>query len=54
MICGMAGYKNDSPFSIGRHIRDLMSAPLMISNDRIELNTANLLLAQRAAVMGTI
>jgi acyl-CoA dehydrogenase len=53
MICGMAGYKNDSDYSVGRHLRDLMSAPLMISNDRIELNTANLLLAQRTAVTGT-
>ncbi|BAN27714.1 acyl-CoA dehydrogenase family protein [Caballeronia insecticola] len=53
MICGMAGYKNDTPFSVGRHLRDLHSAPLMISNDRIELNTANLLLAQRAAT-GTL
>ena len=54
MICGMAGYKNDTPYSVGRHLRDLHSAPLMISNDRIELNTANLLLAQRTAVTGTI
>jgi acyl-CoA dehydrogenase len=54
MICGMAGYKNDTEFSVGRHLRDLLSAPLMISNDRIELNTANLLLAQRHAVTGTI
>jgi acyl-CoA dehydrogenase len=53
MICGMAGYKNDTPFSVGRHLRDLHSAPLMISNDRIELNTANLLLAQRTAT-GTL
>ncbi|BAO91738.1 acyl-CoA dehydrogenase family protein [Caballeronia cordobensis] len=53
MICGMAGYKNDTPFSVGRHLRDLHSSPLMISNDRIELNTANLLLAQRAAT-GTL
>jgi acyl-CoA dehydrogenase len=53
MICGMAGYKNDTPFSVGRHLRDLHSAPLMISNDRIELNTANLLLAQRNAT-GTL
>ncbi|WP_244831280.1 acyl-CoA dehydrogenase family protein [Caballeronia sp. TF1N1] len=53
MICGMAGYKNDTPFSVGRHLRDLHSAPLMISNDRIELNTANLLLAQRSAT-GTL
>lgn len=47
MVCGMAGYKNDTPFSLGRHIRDLYSAPLMISNDRIDVNTANLILAQR-------
>ncbi|EEA01529.1 acyl-CoA dehydrogenase domain protein [Burkholderia sp. H160] len=47
MICGMAAYKNGTPFSLNRHIRDLYSAPLMISNDRIDLNTANLLLAQR-------
>ncbi|MGA7816830.1 MAG: acyl-CoA dehydrogenase, partial [Caballeronia sp.] len=54
MICGMAGYKNNTDFSVGRHLRDLFSAPLMISNDRIELNTANLLLAQRTPAMGRI
>jgi acyl-CoA dehydrogenase len=54
MICGMAGYKNGTEFSVGRHLRDLFSAPLMISNDRIELNTANLLLAQRTPATGTI
>ncbi|WP_259294966.1 acyl-CoA dehydrogenase family protein [Paraburkholderia sp. DHOC27] len=47
LICGMAGYKNGTPYSVGRHLRDLHSAPLMISNDRIVQNTANLLLAQR-------
>ncbi|WP_459620403.1 acyl-CoA dehydrogenase family protein [Burkholderia sp. 3C] len=47
MICGMAGYKNGTPFSVGRHLRDLHSAPLMINNDRIAQNTASLLLAQR-------
>ncbi|PLZ03563.1 acyl-CoA dehydrogenase [Burkholderia sp. WAC0059] len=47
MICGMAGYRNDTRYSVGRPLRDLFSAPLMISNDRIALNTANLLLAQR-------
>ena len=26
MICGMAGYKQGTPFSIGRHIRDLHGA----------------------------
>jgi acyl-CoA dehydrogenase len=54
MICGMAGYKNGTEFSVGRHLRDLFSAPLMISNDRIELNTANLLLAQRTPATGSI
>ncbi|KAF1056280.1 MAG: putative acyl-CoA dehydrogenase YdbM [Burkholderia gladioli] len=49
MICGMAGYKNGTPFSVGRHLRDLHSAPLMINNDRIAQNTASLLLAQRPA-----
>ncbi len=33
--CGLAGYRNDSPFSVGRHVRDVMSSPIMISNDRI-------------------
>jgi acyl-CoA dehydrogenase len=49
MICGMAGYKNGTPYSVGRHLRDLHSAPLMINNDRIAQNTASLLLAQRPA-----
>lgn len=52
MICGMAGYKNNTEYSVGRHLRDLFSAPLMISNDRIQLNTANLLLAQRTPATG--
>jgi acyl-CoA dehydrogenase len=51
MICGMAGYKNGTPFSVGRHLRDLHSAPLMINNDRIAANTASLLLAQRSTTM---
>ncbi|WP_345813103.1 acyl-CoA dehydrogenase family protein [Paraburkholderia sp. PREW-6R] len=54
MICGMAGYKNGTDYSVGRHLRDLFSAPLMISNDRIALNTANLLLAQRSPTSGKI
>jgi acyl-CoA dehydrogenase len=54
MICGMAGYKNGTPYSVGRHLRDLHSAPLMINNDRIAQNTASLLLAQRPAAPGKI
>lgn len=46
-IVGIAGYKNGTPFSLGRALRDVMSAPLMIANDRILTNTANLLLVQK-------
>ncbi|MBB1633519.1 acyl-CoA dehydrogenase [Cupriavidus sp. UME77] len=49
MICGMAGYKQGTPYSLGRHLRDLWSAPLMINNDRILTNTASLLLAERSS-----
>jgi acyl-CoA dehydrogenase len=38
--CGLAGYRNDSEFSIGRHLRDILSSPVMISNDRILANIA--------------
>ncbi|AGW93784.1 MULTISPECIES: acyl-CoA dehydrogenase family protein [Cupriavidus] len=49
LVCGMAGYKQGTPYSLGRHLRDLWSAPLMINNDRILTNTANLLLAERSS-----
>ena len=48
LICGMAGYKNDTDYSVGRHLRDVLSAQLMINNDRIAANTGALLLAQRS------
>jgi acyl-CoA dehydrogenase len=38
--CGLAGYRNDGEFSVGRHLRDILSAPVMISNDRILANVA--------------
>lgn len=44
---GLSAYRNDSPHSLGRHLRDAHSAPLMINNDRILGNTANLLLAHK-------
>ncbi len=47
LICGINGYKNDTKFSVGRHLRDVLSAALMVSNDRIFGNTANLLLVHR-------
>jgi acyl-CoA dehydrogenase len=35
VICGIAGYRNDSKLSLGRHLRDAMGASLMVNNDRI-------------------
>ncbi len=43
-ITGILGYKNDSKFSLGRHYRDVLSASLMISNDRITAKNASMLL----------
>jgi len=39
--CGLAGYRNDSEFSITRHLRDVLSSAIMINNDRILANTAS-------------
>jgi acyl-CoA dehydrogenase len=47
MICGIAGYRNDSPYSVGRHLRDALSAALMVSNDRIAASMGKMLLVQR-------
>jgi acyl-CoA dehydrogenase len=38
--CGLSGYRNDGDFSVGRLLRDVLSAPLMINNDRILANIA--------------
>jgi acyl-CoA dehydrogenase len=46
-ICGIAGYRNDSPYAVGRHLRDALSAPLMVSNDRIAGGMGKLMLLQR-------
>jgi acyl-CoA dehydrogenase len=45
--CGLAGYRNDSEFAIGRYLRDILSAPIMINNDRILANAeAGVLMTQ--------
>lgn len=43
-VSGIVGFKNDTPFAVGRHLRDSMSACLMIANDRIHSTNAGLLL----------
>lgn len=44
-VCGMAGYSESSPFSVARMLRDLHSARIMISNDRLREATGHLLTA---------
>jgi acyl-CoA dehydrogenase len=51
-VCGLTGYRCDSEFSIERHLRDVLSAPLMINNERILANLANAALL--APVPGTL
>lgn len=46
-VCGMAGYLEDSPFSVGRILRDSYGAALMINNDRLLDNNAKLLLIDK-------
>lgn len=43
-VTGIVGFKNDTPFSVGRHLRDTMSASLMVANERIHQTNASLLL----------
>jgi acyl-CoA dehydrogenase len=38
--CGLTGYRNDTKFSVGRHLRDVLSASVMINNDRILANAS--------------
>jgi acyl-CoA dehydrogenase len=38
---GLSGYRCDGDFSVERHLRDVLSAPLMINNDRILTNLAS-------------
>ena len=43
-VIGIAAYKNDSPFGVGRHLRDALSARLMVANERIHAADAGLLM----------
>lgn len=47
MIVGIMGYKNDSPLSLSRHIRDAYGAALMVNNDRIRGHNATMQIAMR-------
>ncbi|MGW2467336.1 acyl-CoA dehydrogenase family protein [Streptomyces bauhiniae] len=43
-VCGMAGYSEDGEFSVARHLRDLYSGRLMISNDKLNAVNSEVLL----------
>lgn len=47
LICGISSYRNDSNFSLCRHIRDAYGAALMVNNDRIMLHNSTLLLMHK-------
>lgn len=47
LVCGIHGYKNDTPYALGRHLRDSHSSIVMVSNDRIFGATASLLLVHK-------
>jgi acyl-CoA dehydrogenase len=47
LICGIAGYRNDSKYSLARQLRDAYGAALMVNNDRILRLNATMLLAHR-------
>jgi acyl-CoA dehydrogenase len=38
--CGLSGYRNDGEFTIARYLRDVLSSPVMINNERILTNAA--------------
>ncbi len=46
-ICGIAGFKRDTPFSLDRQIRDAHGALVMVSNERYLRANAEMLLARK-------
>ena len=47
-VCGSEGYRNDGPFSLTRQLRDVLSAPLMVNNDRVAASNSHLALIQKS------
>jgi acyl-CoA dehydrogenase len=46
-VTGIMGYRNDTPYSVGRHYRDVLSASLMVGNERILAKNAAMLLVHK-------
>lgn len=47
IICGIAGYRNDSKTTLGRHLRDAYGAAIMVNNDRILGQSSIMQIVQR-------
>jgi acyl-CoA dehydrogenase len=47
-ICGMAGFRTDTPFSLDRIVRDAHGSLVMVSNDRLMSDNAQLLVARKS------
>jgi acyl-CoA dehydrogenase len=47
LICGISGYRNDSKYSLARHLRDAYGAALMVNNDRITKLNATMLMVHK-------
>jgi acyl-CoA dehydrogenase len=46
-VIGIQGYRNDSRYAVGRQYRDVLSASLMVANERIASKTATMLLIHK-------
>jgi acyl-CoA dehydrogenase len=46
-VCGILGYREDTPYSMGRILRDAHGGAVMVANDRITANNAQLLLVHK-------
>jgi acyl-CoA dehydrogenase len=46
-VCGIVGYREDTPYSMGRLLRDAHGGAVMVANDRITANNAQLLLVHK-------
>ena len=44
LICGIAGYREDGPYRMSRVLRDAHAGAVMVSNERIYTNSAQMLL----------
>jgi acyl-CoA dehydrogenase len=49
-LCGIAGYQEGTPYSLGRHLRDAHGSVVMVSNERILGDNAHLLLGDREEI----